>query len=72
MHLSELLLVMLKFLLDESTANLDDDSKDKIFSILSDKNITIINSTHDPDSFVNIDNHLKIDIVDEERILKFN
>jgi ABC-type bacteriocin/lantibiotic exporter with double-glycine peptidase domain len=59
-------------LLDESTANLDDDSKDKIFSILSDKNITIINSTHDPDSFVNIDNHLKIDIVDEERILKFN
>ena len=31
-------------LLDESTANLDDDTKDKIFEILDTKKITIINS----------------------------
>ena len=34
-------------LLDESTANLDDKSRDLIFNILQEKDITIINSTHD-------------------------
>ena len=38
-------------LLDESTANLDDNSRDLIFNILQNKKITIINSTHDPDQF---------------------
>lgn len=54
-------------LLDEATANLDDKSKQKIFKILKDRKITIINSTHDPDSFENVDGNLKINIVDEER-----
>ena len=38
-------------LLDESTANLDDKSRDLIFNILQNKEITIINSTHDSDQF---------------------
>ena len=59
-------------LLDESTANLDDQSKEKIFNILSEQNITIINSTHDPESFLDVDNHLKIEITDEKRNLIIN
>ncbi|MDA9711940.1 ABC transporter ATP-binding protein/permease [Acidimicrobiaceae bacterium] len=59
-------------LLDESTANLDDFSRKLIFKILGDKQVTIINSTHDPENFENVDNHLKIDIVDEKRILVLN
>ena len=54
-------------LLDEATANLDDKSKKKIFSILKDKKVTIINSTHDPDSFENVDGNLRINIIDEKR-----
>ncbi len=54
-------------LLDEATANLDDKSKKKIFSILKDKKVTIINSTHDPDSFENVDGNLRINITDEKR-----
>ena len=38
-------------LLDESTANLDDKSRDLIFNILQNKEITIINSTHDSNQF---------------------
>ena len=33
--------------LDESTSNLDSKSKDKIFQILKDQKVTIINSTHE-------------------------
>ena len=46
-------------LLDESTSNLDESSKKKIFSILSNKDISIINSTHNPYDF-DYDNHLNI------------
>ncbi len=56
-------------LLDESTANLDDESRNKIFDILKDQNLTIINSTHEPEQFKNIDSHYKIEIVDEKRYL---
>ena len=55
-------------LLDESTANLDDKSRDLIFNILQNKEITIINSTHDSNQFKKIDHHINIDIVGEERI----
>ena len=57
-------------ILDESTANLDDDSRNLIFSILENKNLTIINSTHDPNQFINIDHHLDIDIIEENREVK--
>ena len=53
-------------LLDESTANLDDKSKDLIFDILDKQTLTIINSTHDPHSFnadyriiINLENQLR-------------
>ena len=54
-------------LLDEATANLDDKSKAKIFELLKEKNVTIVNSTHDPESFGKVDTNLKINIVDEKR-----
>ena len=54
-------------LLDEATANLDEASKNLIFKTLKDKKVTIINCTHDPDSFINIDNHMNIIIEDEKR-----
>ena len=57
-------------LLDESTSNLDKDSKEKIFQLLSDKQITIINSTHIPESFQNVDSIYNIEIVDEKRVIK--
>ncbi len=57
-------------LLDEATANLDDNSKDIIFKILKEKNITIINCTHDPESFENVDANLKISLDNEIRKVK--
>ena len=57
-------------LLDESTANLDDKSRDLIFGILKNSNITVINSTHDYKNFDSVDSHYNIEISDEKRILK--
>ena len=54
-------------LLDESTANLDDETRNFIFEILKQKDVTIINSTHDPEQFLSIDSHVNIDIVGEKR-----
>ena len=53
-------------LLDEATSNLDENSKKLIFSILSDKEITIINSTHTKDDFV-YDYELKISLNENQR-----
>ena len=47
-------------ILDESTSNLDDDSKKLIFDILNNFELTIINSTHNLSSFINYDEHIKI------------
>jgi ABC-type multidrug transport system fused ATPase/permease subunit len=54
-------------LLDEATANLDSESKAIIFKLLSEENITIINSTHDPESFQGVDSNLNIEVVREKR-----
>mgnify|MGYP001495967950 CR=1 FL=1 len=54
-------------LLDESTANLDDKSREYIFKTLRSRNVTIINSTHDPEKFLDIDSHLHIEIKNEKR-----
>jgi ABC-type multidrug transport system fused ATPase/permease subunit len=60
-------------LLDESTANLDTDTENKIFEILKNQNITVINSTHEPQNFENIaTNHIKISIENEKRILSIS
>lgn len=56
-------------LLDEATANLDSNSKNLIFKLLQKNNLTIINSTHDPDSFEDIDNVIKISVKDGKRII---
>ena len=58
-------------LLDESTANLDEKSRKLIFDILRNQEISIINSTHDPDSFGDVDHRLRIEIIDEKRKLIF-
>ncbi len=58
-------------LLDESTSNLDVKTKDLIFKLLKkEKNLTIINSTHDPEKFEEASNHIKIEIENEKRILR--
>ena len=45
--------------LDESTSNLDEESKEQITKILNSLNITIVNSTHNPDDF-NYDKQVKL------------
>ena len=57
-------------LLDESTSNLDKESKEIVFNKLKENNTTIINSTHDPENFDFADHHIQIQIQDEERIIK--
>ena len=53
--------------LDESTSNLDYESKDLVFELLK-ENITIINSTHNPEKF-NYDQHLEI-VYEKKKLIK--
>mgnify|MGYP001418478305 CR=1 FL=1 len=55
--------------LDESTSNLDYESKDLVFELLKEKNITIINSTHNPEKF-NYDQHLEIVYEKNKKLIK--
>ena len=55
-------------LLDEATSNLDTQSKKLVFSILKNKNITIINSTHNKEDF-KYDVEIQINVVGEKREL---
>ena len=48
-------------ILDESTANLDLESKNVIYRIIEDLNITIINSTHNHNELLSYDYHIKIE-----------
>jgi ATP-binding cassette subfamily C protein len=57
-------------LLDESTSNLDDTSKDLIFELLESKNLTIVNCTHDPEKFNNVSHRYNIEISDEKRFVE--
>ena len=59
-------------LLDESTSNLDENTKKLIFKILGEQDLTIINSTHDPESFTDAKFHLKIEIENEKRVVAIN
>ena len=56
--------------LDESTSNLDEETKSLVFDMLLDTNLTIINSTHDIDSFKNYTDHYKIELSSGKRLLK--
>lgn len=58
-------------LLDEATSNLDSSSKKLIFDILSSRNITIINSTHNIDDF-NYENHIEIYIENDLRKIRYH
>ena len=49
-------------ILDESTANLDVESKQKIYNLLDELDLTILNSTHLDLEDMNFDVHLSIDI----------
>jgi len=48
-------------ILDESTSNLDTDSKALIYKILKKNDLTIINATHSPEDFMGFDHHIKIE-----------
>jgi ABC-type bacteriocin/lantibiotic exporter with double-glycine peptidase domain len=53
-------------ILDEATSNLDEASKDKIINFLNKKSLTIINSTHNKDSF-KFDQEVKILLNGDQR-----
>jgi len=57
--------------LDESTSNLDIETKETIFSIIKSQNITVINSTHNPEDFKSIDNQIIINLNDDQRTVEF-
>tara|TARA_B100001996_G_scaffold74122_1_gene54723 strand:+ start:70 stop:1182 length:1113 start_codon:yes stop_codon:yes gene_type:complete len=57
-------------ILDESTSNLDSESKKVIYKIIENLDITIINSTHNPDELHGYDYHIKIDELSNEEIIK--
>ena len=59
-------------LLDESTANLDDKASKKIFEILNESNLTIINCTHNQTKFPNAQGLVKIEVTDETRNVTYN
>ena len=56
-------------LLDESTSNLDYETKVLIFEVLDKRDLTIINATHNPDEFLRYDQHIKIVIKEGKRQL---
>ena len=58
-------------LLDESTSNLDLDSRKLIFDILQNRGITIINSTHSHEDF-SYDKHLRIYLKENKRLILEN
>ena len=57
--------------LDESTANLDTDTREKIHSVLNSLEITLINSTHSREDF-KYDHHLNIKNVEGKRVFNFS
>ena len=58
-------------ILDESTSNLDQATKETIFKILNKANLTIINATHNPEDLINYDYHLNIFYKGDKKILDF-
>ena len=56
-------------ILDESTSNLDTETKKLIYNIISQRKLTIINSTHSQDEIFKYDYEIKISINDGNRNL---
>ncbi len=59
-------------ILDESTSNLDLESRKLIFNIINNQNLTIINSTHSPESFIGYDHHISIYLDENIRKIKIH
>lgn len=57
-------------ILDESTANLDLESKKVIYKIIEELDITIINSTHNHEELLSYDYHIKMDELQYQREIK--
>lgn len=57
-------------LLDESLSNVDNKTKESILEVIGRLDITIINVTHNLEDFEKFDDNLKIEIVDEKRVIK--
>ena len=47
-------------------------SRAEIFKILKEQETTIINSTHDKESFENVDHHLEVKMLGEARKINLN
>jgi ABC-type multidrug transport system fused ATPase/permease subunit len=58
--------------LDESTSNLDTESKVLIYDILNSKELTILNSTHSPNELINYDLHIEIRLNNDSREIVVN
>ena len=56
--------------LDESTSNLDEETKSLVFDLLLNTSLTIVNSTHEIDSFKNYTHHYKIQLSGGRRSLR--
>jgi len=56
--------------LDESTSNLDTNSKNLIFDIFKKQKVTVINSTHEIESFENFEHHISIEVNEDTRVIK--
>ena len=56
--------------LDESTSNLDEATKEQITNILNKLNITIVNSTHNPEDF-KFDYHITLKKIEDRTFLQF-
>ena len=56
--------------LDESTSNLDEETKSLVFDLLLNTSLTIVNSTHEIDSFKNYTHHYKIQLSGGKRTLR--
>ena len=58
-------------ILDESTSNLDIETKKLIFEIIEKQDMTILNSTHNPEDFTGVHNEITISLSEEKRIVEF-
>ena len=57
-------------LLDESLSNVDMKTKESILEVIGRLEVTIINVTHNLEDFEKFDSNLKIEIIDEKRVIK--
>ena len=58
-------------IIDETTSNLDSETKKLIFGILDDLNLTIINSTHNKEDLLNYDVEIHLFKENEKTKIKY-